>query len=180
MSMVQELDDSFDAAMFVGYHSKAGDETNPLAHTMTLRVMRMRINGEPVSEFVLYSYAAAYVGVPVVFVSGDKGICADSRATTPTSSPWRLGGQGAVDDQHPAALGCEPHPRGRDGGPERQCGRLQGQAAEAIQARRRLCHADGSLSKRLVSRRETCRAAHREICKSRDYFEVLRALRFIA
>ena len=39
--------------------------------------MRMRINGEPVSEFVLHAYAAAYVGVPVVFVSGDKQLCAD-------------------------------------------------------------------------------------------------------
>ena len=47
MSMVQELDKSFDAALFIGYHSKAGDETNPLAHTLTLEVMRMRINGVP-------------------------------------------------------------------------------------------------------------------------------------
>ncbi len=79
-SMVQELDATFDAAMLLGYHSKAGDETNPLAHTLTLRVMRMRLNGEPVSEFVLQTYAASYVGVPVVFVSGDRQICADARA----------------------------------------------------------------------------------------------------
>lgn len=83
MSMVQELDKSFDAAMFIGYHSKAGDETNPLAHTLTLRVMRMRINGTPVSEFVLYGYAAAYVGVPVVFVSADKQLCADIKGYNP-------------------------------------------------------------------------------------------------
>src|SRR5262249_31474881 len=82
-SMVQELDKSFDAAMFIGYHSKAGDETNPLAHTLTLRVMRMRINGEPVSEFVLYAYAAAYVGVPVVFVSADKQLCVDIKGYNP-------------------------------------------------------------------------------------------------
>lgn len=76
-SMVQELDKSFDAAMFIGYHSKAGDETNPLAHTLTLDIMRMRINGVPTSEFLLHAYAAAYVGVPVVFVSGDRQLCAD-------------------------------------------------------------------------------------------------------
>ena len=83
MSMVQELDKSFDAALFVGYHSKAGDESNPLAHTLTLDVMRMRINGVPTSEFLIYAYAAAYVGVPVVFVSGDWQICTDIKETNP-------------------------------------------------------------------------------------------------
>jgi D-amino peptidase len=81
MSMVQELDKSFDAALFIGYHSKAGDETNPLAHTLTGEVMRMRINGVPTSEFLLHAYAAATVGVPVVFVSGDWQLCTDIKET---------------------------------------------------------------------------------------------------
>jgi D-amino peptidase len=84
MSMVQELDKSFDAALFVGYHSKAGDETNPLAHTLNLDIMRMRINGVPTSEFLLHAYAAAYVGVPVVFVSGDWQLCTDIKDTNPS------------------------------------------------------------------------------------------------
>jgi D-amino peptidase len=83
MSMVQELDKSFDAALFIGYHSKAGDETNPLAHTLTGDVMRMRINGVPTSEFLLHAYAAAMVGVPVVFVSGDWQLCTDIKETNP-------------------------------------------------------------------------------------------------
>ena len=83
MSMVQELDKSFDAALFIGYHSKAGDETNPLAHTLTGEVMRMRINGVPTSEFLLHAYAAATVGVPVVFVSGDWQLCTDIKETNP-------------------------------------------------------------------------------------------------
>ena len=83
MSMVQELDKSFDAALFIGYHSKAGDETNPLAHTLTGEVMRMRINGVPASEFLLHAYAAATVGVPVVFVSGDWQLCTDIKETNP-------------------------------------------------------------------------------------------------
>lgn len=66
--MVQELDESFDAALLVGYHSMAGDEGNPLAHTLTGRVMRMRLDGVPASEFLLAAYATASVGVPVVFV----------------------------------------------------------------------------------------------------------------
>ena len=70
--MMQELDESFDAALLVGYHSMAGDEGNPLAHTLSGKVSRMRLNGAPTSEFLIAAYAAASVNVPVVFVSGDR------------------------------------------------------------------------------------------------------------
>jgi len=79
-SMIQELDESFAAALFIGYHSRAGSETNPLAHTMRLSVERLVLNGTPISEFVLQSYGAALHKVPVVLVSGDQGICADVKA----------------------------------------------------------------------------------------------------
>lgn len=83
LAMVQELDDSFDAALFVGYHSKAGTESNPLAHTITLRVARLSINGTVASEALIHSWAAALHRVPVVFLSGDKGICDDVRSFNP-------------------------------------------------------------------------------------------------
>lgn len=73
-SMIQELDASFAAAMFIGYHSRAGAEGNPLAHTMNLTVEHMLLNGTPVSEFALHAYAAALHRVPVVLVSGDEGL----------------------------------------------------------------------------------------------------------
>lgn len=77
-SMVQELDNSFDAVLFTGYHSHGGSDANPLAHTMNpYDVDYVKINGEFASEFTLHAYAAAYVGVPAVFVSGDKGLCED-------------------------------------------------------------------------------------------------------
>ena len=82
-SMVQELDESFDALLFTGYHSKAGDEGNPLAHTMSLKVALITVNGQAASEFMLHSYAAATKNVPAVFLSGDKGICADAKALIP-------------------------------------------------------------------------------------------------
>jgi D-amino peptidase len=75
--MVQELDESYDAALFVGYHSKAGTDDNPLAHTLTLKIGHIKLNETIASEFLIHAYAASLVGVPVVFVSGDKGICAD-------------------------------------------------------------------------------------------------------
>ena len=55
LCMVQELDDSFDAVVLVGYHSKAGSEGNPLAHTLTVKIAQLRLNGEVASEFLLHS-----------------------------------------------------------------------------------------------------------------------------
>lgn len=82
-SMVQELDQSFAAVVMIGYHASAGSEENALAHTMTLNANAMRLNGEPLSEAVLHAYAAATVGVPVAFVSGDAGLCAELKAFNP-------------------------------------------------------------------------------------------------
>ncbi len=76
-SMVQELDSSFDALLYVGYHSPAGSNNNPLAHTMNTSYDRITINGRIASEFLIHSYIAAYHKVPVVFLSGDKGLCDD-------------------------------------------------------------------------------------------------------
>ena len=73
--MVQGIDRSFDAALFVGYHSEAGSPGNPMSHTMTLAPQHVRINGVAASEFMIYSFCAAYEGVPTVFLSGDKALC---------------------------------------------------------------------------------------------------------
>ncbi len=75
--MVQELDDTFDAVLLVGYHSCAGSDANPLAHTLRTAYDYININGVYASEFLLHLYAAALVDVPVVFVSGDEGLCWD-------------------------------------------------------------------------------------------------------
>ncbi len=83
LSMVQGIDEGFDALIFTGYHSRAGSETNPLAHTMNLRVSEVRLNGTPASEFHLHATAAAYYKVPAVFLSGDQGICADAEKLNP-------------------------------------------------------------------------------------------------
>ncbi|MDY3918707.1 MAG: M55 family metallopeptidase [Candidatus Limivivens sp.] len=81
--MVQGIDSSFDAVMFIGYHSEAGSPGNPLSHTMTKRTQHVRMNGEYLSEFQLYSMCAALEGVPTVFLSGDKALCEKSRERYP-------------------------------------------------------------------------------------------------
>ena len=76
--MVQELDESFRAALFVGWHSGAGRGGNPLAHTLSsATVASITINGEVATEFWIHTWAAALVSVPVVMVSGDETLCAD-------------------------------------------------------------------------------------------------------
>lgn len=73
MCMVTGLDESFDRAIFIGYHSKGGSHRNPLAHTLVVNA-DVKINGEYVSEFLINTYAAAIHGVPIAFVSGDVGL----------------------------------------------------------------------------------------------------------
>lgn len=81
--MMDGIDGSFAAAIYTGYHSKAGAEANPLAHTSNLRISRLLLNGEVASEFTFNALCAAGYGVPSVFLAGDAGICAEARAMVP-------------------------------------------------------------------------------------------------
>lgn len=81
--MMFGIGEGFAAALYTGYHSKAGTESNPLAHTTTLRISRLILNGEIASELTVNALCAAKYGVPSAFVAGDAGICADARAMVP-------------------------------------------------------------------------------------------------
>ncbi len=78
LSMVDGIDETFDAAMFVGYHAAAGRYGNPLSHTMSTKTTKVTLNGLPCSEFLLYSWACAMKGVPTVFLAGDQALIDDS------------------------------------------------------------------------------------------------------
>lgn len=89
--MVQELDQSFDAAFFVGYHARAGSGGNPLAHTMSSsRIEKILLNDRPASEYLLHAYAAATVHVPVIFVSGDEDICQEVESLSPACNTFAV------------------------------------------------------------------------------------------
>jgi D-amino peptidase len=81
--MMQALDETFQAAAMIGYHSRAGANTSPLAHTMAGDFVRVTVNGQEASEFLINTYTAAMLGVPVVFVSGDKGLCEEVKGLNP-------------------------------------------------------------------------------------------------
>lgn len=81
--MVEGLDASFDAVMFVGYHSGASATGNPLAHTLSLKFRTVKLNGAFLNEFMLFSLCARREGVPVVYLSGDRQLCEQQQAVMP-------------------------------------------------------------------------------------------------
>jgi D-amino peptidase len=82
-NMMYGLDDTFDGVMYVGYHSGAGMETSPISHTNTGNPSHIKINGEYASEFMINSYVAASHNVPILFISGDDGICEAAKKLVP-------------------------------------------------------------------------------------------------
>jgi len=84
MGMAYGVDSSFDAAIFIGYHSAAGRCGNPLSHTETRELVWLRMNGRKCSEFQIYSWAAALHGVPTVFLSGDQMLIDDTADLHPS------------------------------------------------------------------------------------------------
>jgi D-amino peptidase len=81
MCMVQGLDDTFDTAVFVGYHSCAGTEGGVLNHTLLGKeVQNLFLNGEPIGETRLNSLMAGFFGVSVACVAGDTAVCNEARA----------------------------------------------------------------------------------------------------
>ena len=81
--MMSGIDSSFDGAMFVGYHSGAGTNGNPLAHTMNTDAVEVLVNGEKASEFLINAYTAASFGVPILLLTGDRLICEEAARLNP-------------------------------------------------------------------------------------------------
>lgn len=102
--MQQELDESFNALVCIGYHSRFGSAGNPLAHSMSLNINRLTINGRDASEAHIAAYTAAYCNLPLVMVSGDADLCAEMNAFNPNIAvvPVKRGVGGSTVSIHPA------------------------------------------------------------------------------
>ncbi|HPD07035.1 MAG TPA: M55 family metallopeptidase [Candidatus Bipolaricaulis sp.] len=83
LAMVEGLDPSFAGLILVGYHAPAGSAGSPLAHTLSPQLHALTINDHPAAELLLVAYSAAYVGVPLLFVSGDAETCAEAQRLNP-------------------------------------------------------------------------------------------------
>ena len=70
--MMQGIDSSFSAAMFIGYHSATTNAQGVRAHTISSATFSaVKLNGQPMAESGINATIAGYFGVPVVMVSGD-------------------------------------------------------------------------------------------------------------
>jgi D-amino peptidase len=78
-SMIQGIDSGFDAALFIGYHARAGTRNAILDHTYADRIHEVRLNGKAVGELGLNAALAGVHGVPVALVSGDSALAAEAK-----------------------------------------------------------------------------------------------------
>ena len=73
LEMMQGIDDTFDAVVFIGYHAGEGTPSAILAHTISsARILEIKLNDTVVPEAGLSAAIAGDFGVPVVFLSGDQ------------------------------------------------------------------------------------------------------------
>jgi D-amino peptidase len=73
-NMMEGIDSTFDAVVFVGYHAKAGTPHAILEHTSTGNVVDVSINGVSLPEGGYNALVAGLYGIPVVFAAGDRAL----------------------------------------------------------------------------------------------------------
>jgi len=81
-SMVQGLDETFNGAIFVGYHARASLK-GVMSHSMIFGVRNMYINDVAVGELGFNAYVAGYFNVPVLMVAGDDGAAIEAEKLIP-------------------------------------------------------------------------------------------------
>ena len=74
------VDDSFDLAMFVGYHARAGTLHGVMSHTYSGIIYALSFNGVEVGEIGADAALCGYHGVPVGLVAGDRAACNEAEA----------------------------------------------------------------------------------------------------
>jgi D-amino peptidase len=81
LMMMQGIDSTFDAALFIGYHSATTNMQGVRARTISsARLTSVELNGRPMAESGINAAIAGYFGVPVVMISGDDAAVREARA----------------------------------------------------------------------------------------------------
>ncbi|NKB88243.1 MAG: aminopeptidase [Acidobacteria bacterium] len=82
LTMMAGLDESFDGAIFIGYHAGTTNPEGVRAHTMSSATLTdIRINDHSSNETVWNAAVAGALGVPVIAISGDDATIAEARAS---------------------------------------------------------------------------------------------------
>lgn len=80
LGMMEGIDSTFGAVMFIGYHAATTSMTGVRAHTMSSALLtKISLNGTPQSEAGINAAIAAQFGVPVVMITGDDAIVEETR-----------------------------------------------------------------------------------------------------
>ena len=80
LGMMHGIDETFDAAIFIGYHSSTTNPRGVRAHTMSsANYAAVRINGIAMPEAGINAALAGHFGVPVVMISGDDAIVEEAQ-----------------------------------------------------------------------------------------------------
>jgi D-amino peptidase len=80
LGMVAGVDDTVDAAIFIGYHAGTNNPTGVRAHTFSsANLTRVALNGVNVTEGSWNAAIAGHFNVPVVMISGDDAAIAEVR-----------------------------------------------------------------------------------------------------
>jgi D-amino peptidase len=73
LGMMQGIDSTFDAVLFVGYHAATTNPAGVRAHTLSsAHYAAVKLNGVAVPEGGISAAIAGHFGVPVVMISGDN------------------------------------------------------------------------------------------------------------
>lgn len=80
LGMMEGIDGTFDAVLFVGYHAKAGTRNATMDHTMSGTIYDLQVNGVSLPEAGWNGLIAGCYDVPVVFIAGDEAVCKQARA----------------------------------------------------------------------------------------------------
>ena len=80
LGMMEGIDSTFGAVIFIGYHASTSSTTGVRAHTMSSALLtRIALNGTSMSEAGVNAAIAAQFGVPVVMITGDDAIVDETR-----------------------------------------------------------------------------------------------------
>jgi len=80
LGMMAGIDDTVDAAIFIGYHAGTNNSAGVRAHTFSsANLTRVALNGTNVTEGSWNAAIAGHFGVPVVMMSGDDAAIAEVR-----------------------------------------------------------------------------------------------------
>jgi D-amino peptidase len=81
LMMMEGIDSSFHAAVFIGYHASTRSSTGVRAHTISsANLAGVDLNGRNMPEAGINAAIAGYFGVPVVAISGDDAAVAEAQA----------------------------------------------------------------------------------------------------